>query len=478
MLGSSIDSSRLQYARFWTFAGLGVGAALLAGYLIGVLGVLGAVVTILVPVLLLLLTGVLLSPRFGLFLYVQLSYCTPVISHFLPVESPIPLGTLIEGILVLTMLSVVLNGKDMDWNRLKNPAFYLVMVWFIFTCLQYFNPETPDRASWLYRFRSISFQWLVAALLVSVVPLKGSDVRVLIGSWFFWSVLAALWGFRQQYIGLTDSEMFWLINVGATTHLLFGYMRSWSFFSDAAQLGAEMAGATLVALVLFLESRKWVWSLLFLLLTGVFFWGFAVSSTRSALFVMLGGFPVYLVMKRNVRRLIISGGLAVVVLAFLLFTSVGNSNYQIYRIRTALHPTEDPSFMLRIENQKKLAERLKPLPFGVGLGTSSLSGVLFNPGHWAGQIQPDSAYVIVWIETGAVGLGLYLFVVLSILGIGAYRVWHLPDGRLKVTMIALLAQSVGITLMAYSNTITGQFPTSTMLFISMFLFTTCHRFND
>ncbi len=162
-------------------------------------------------------------------------------------------------------------------------------------------------------------------------------------------------------------------------------------------------------------------------------------------------------------------------LAFLLFTNIGNSNYQIYRIRTALHPTEDPSFLLRLENQNLLKKYLNPLPFGVGLGTSSISGAQYNPDHWAAIVQPDSAYVIVWIETGVVGVSLYVAILLALIGIGAYKIWHLKNKRAVTLMIALLAQFVGVVLMAYSNTIMGQFPTSTLLFITTFLVTTCDR---
>ncbi|MBC8153279.1 MAG: O-antigen ligase family protein [Bacteroidetes bacterium] len=461
--------------RYWLFGVAAISGALVAGYLTSTMGIPGAVITVLIPLLLATLVGVLISPRFGLFLYVQFSYLIPIVGHFITIELPIPLGTVIEGILVLTLLSVFLNGKQMQWERLHNPAFYLVVFWVVFTCLEFFNPETPDRASWLIRFRTLSFQWLVAAILVSVIPIRLRDVKVLIVSWLIWSSAAALWAFKQQYIGLTESENIWLMTVGARTHLLFGQLRSFSFYSDAAQLGVEMAGATLVCLILAIESKRLSIRLLYLALTAFFFWGFAVTGTRSALFVIFGGVPFYLLLKRDITRIVVGGAVGIALLAFLLFTSIGSSNYQIYRIRTALRPTEDPSFLLRLENQNLLKARLAPLPFGVGLGTSSASGAVYNPNHWAAIIQPDSAYVIVWVETGIVGVSLYIAILLALAGIGVRRVWALDNKRVSILMIALLSQFVGVILMAYSNTIMGQFPTSTMLFITTFLVTTCDR---
>lgn len=477
MFNQAIGFADYFERRYWLFGTVALLTALVAGWLVGVWGLVGAVVIILVPLLIAMVLGVMISPKFGLFLYVQLSYLIPIVIHFNTVELPIPIGTVIEAIQVMVLLGIFLNGRQMEWHRLRNPAFYLVLIWVGFTCLQYFNPETPDRASWLIRFRTLSFQWLCAAIIVSVIPITRRDIKVLLVSWFVWSLAAAAWGFKQQYIGLTESEMDWLINFGAKTHLLFGQLRSFSFYSDAAQFGVEMAGATLVCLILCIESTRWRNRLVFLVLTAVFFWGFAVTGTRSALFVLFGGFPFYLLLKRDLPRIVVGGCIGGLLLAFLLFTNIGNGNYQIYRIRTALHPTEDPSFVLRLENQKLLKAYLEPLPFGVGLGTSSISGATYNPNHWAAIVQPDSAYVIVWIETGIVGVILYLSILLALVGLGVYNVWQVKDKRLQVLLIALLSQFVGVILMAYSNTIMGQFPTTTMMYISIFLFTTVGRWN-
>ncbi len=477
MFNQAINLPDYFERRYWLFGTISLLTALATGCLIGVWGIQGAVLVVLVPLLITTLIGVIVYPKFGLFLYVQVSYLIPIVAHFLPIELPIPIGTVIEAILVIILLGLFLNGRQMDWSRLQNPAFYLVIVWVAFTCLEFFNPETPDRASWLIRFRTLSFQWICAVVIVSVLDITRRDIKVFLVSWFFWSFAAALWGFKQQYIGLTESEMTWLINVGAKTHLLFGQLRSFSFYSDAAQFGVEMAGATLVCLILCLESQRWFNRLAFLLLTLVFFWGFAVTGTRSALFVLFGGFPFYLLLKRNLIRILVGGCVGLLILAFLLFTSIGNGNYQIYRIRTALRPTEDPSFVLRLQNQKLLKSYLDPLPFGVGLGTSSVSGATYNPNHWAAIIQPDSAYVIVWMETGIVGVSLYISILLALVGIGTYNVWRVKDKRLQVLLIALLAQFMGVILMAYSNTILGQFPTSTMVFISTTLFTTARRWD-
>ncbi|MCY7353187.1 MAG: O-antigen ligase family protein [Cytophagaceae bacterium] len=448
---------------------IGIGAA------IGLTGMVGAVGVLGIPVAIALLAGVLAEPRFGLLLYVHASFLLGF-SRFLP-PSDFPVGLVIDGILVVTLLSTFFHGKRMAWERLGRPGFLLIAAWFGYTLLEFFNPEAPYRMAWFAHIRAISLHWLLAALLALVIPVTRRDLRVLIGSWLVWSVFAAFWAYKQHYIGLADSEVDWLNLGNDKTHVLFGHLRCFSFYSDASQFGAEMAGVTLVCLIGLFEERTWWRRGIALVLAGLCFWAFALSGTRSALFVLIAGYGFYLVVKRDVVKLILGSVVSGFVFVLLMFTYLGQSNYQVARIRSALRPLEDPSFMVRLENQQKLAAYLKPLPFGAGIGTSSDAGLKYSPQHFAAQIPPDSWLVELWIETGIVGVSLYVLMLLTFITIGVVKVSRLNDPRLKVIMTALLAEFVGIAVMGYSNPVLGQFPTSSLIFINSVLFTTCDRWD-
>lgn len=459
----------------WFYGALGVSVALAAGWLIGTGGSVGVMMVVGVPIALLLVISILLEPKIGLLIYINLSFSLGL-TRFVPSDAP--LGLSIDGVIMLTLLSVFLNGKRMNWKRLRHPVFYMLVAWLCYTILEYFNPEAPYRPAWFYHARSFSLNWFYVAIIILVAPITKADIRLLIKLWLVWSFLAALWAFKQQYIGLEQAEIRWLVEGGNDkTHILWGQLRSFSFYSDAAQFGAEMAGITLVCLIRVFEAKKWVVRLGFLALALVFFWGFAVSGTRSALFVLLAGFPAYLFLTRDMNRILTGAAVAAPVLAILLFTHLGDSVYHIYRIRTALRPTEDASFLLRLENQQKLRGYLKDLPFGAGIGSSADTGSRFSPNHFAAQIPPDSWYVEIWIETGIVGLTLYLLMIAGIISFGTYKIWQIKDPWLRITMIAFLAEFIGIALMCYSNAILSQFPTSTILYITCILFTTCERWD-
>ena len=461
--------------RFWLYSLLGGLYTIGTGYLISKLGTPGAVLAMLVPIALTMLILVLLEPRFGLLIYVQFSFAIGL-SRFLQVD--FPLGLVVDGLLFLTAMSLFLNGQRMNWARLRSPAFALITIWFLYTVIELLNPEAPYQPAWFFHVRPFSLHWFLVACIVLVAPITRNDVRILVNSWLFWSFLAALWGFKQQYIGLSPAEVVWL-NSGnnAKTHMLFGQLRCFSFYSDAAQFGAEMAGVTVVAVIRAFEEKKLLYKLGYGLLALLFFWGYAISGTRSALFVLIAGFGFYLLLKRDILKLLIGLAMAIPLLLLLMYTSVGSSNYQVQRMRSALMPMNDPSFVLRLQNQEKLATYLKDLPFGAGIGTSADMGARFSPQHWAAQIPPDSWYVELWIETGRVGVTLYILMLVGLVGIGVYRVWQLKDPWLVKVMYAFLAEFVGIACMGYSNPVLGQFPTNSIIFISTMLIVSCHRWD-
>ncbi|GAA4449315.1 O-antigen ligase family protein [Nibrella saemangeumensis] len=470
---SLLPESFYQQKRPWLYYLVGTLAALVAGYLIATRGVVGSVLVVLVPVAALLLIGVLLEPKIGLYLFVQLSFLVPCLTRFFTIDAPV--GTSLDGILILTVVGILLNGKRMNWSRLRHPVFYVLLLWFGYNFLELFNPEAPNRVAWYVHVRAFSLYWLFVAFAILVLPITRLDIKILLGTWLTWSFFAAMWAYKQQYLGLTETESAWLYSVGYHTHLLFGRLRCFSFYSDAALFGAEMTSVTLVCLIQVIEQKKLWRKLFFLFLALVFFWGFALSGTRGALFVLLAGFPVYLIMRRDFIKIAVGICIAAPLLFLLMFTYVGNANYEIYRIRTALKPMEDPSFLLRLENQKKLANYLKDLPFGAGIGTSGDAGTRYSPDHFAAQIPPDSWYVELWIETGVVGVSFYILMILLIGLIGTYKIWRLKDPWLIKTMSSFIAVFAGIALMGYSGHTMGQLPTCSLLFTYTMLFTTCDR---
>lgn len=95
-----------------------------------------------------------------------------------------------------------------------------------------------------------------------------------------------------------------------------------------------------------------------------------LSGTRGAMIVPLAGLALYTFVSKQTKTIITSSTLLLLTYVFFALTTIGNSNATIRRMRTAFTPTEDASFNVRKENQKKLASYMKYKPFGEGLGLS------------------------------------------------------------------------------------------------------------
>jgi len=197
--------------------------------------------------------------------------------------------------------------------------------------------------------------------------------------WGVFTILATLKGLVQLYIGLDPGEQFWIDTVGGITHLINGQLRVFSFFSDAGQFGAAQAAAGTVSLLV-ATSITGKRNKIFFLIVGVMgLWGMILSGTRGAMIVPMIGGIVYLILSKNIRILVTGGIMLAFIYVFFAYTYIGDSNYQIARMRTAFRPEEDASYIVRLENRAILKTYLVDKPFGGGIGSAGNWGQRFSP---------------------------------------------------------------------------------------------------
>lgn len=383
-----------------------------------------------------------------------------------------PFGLAIDGFLLLSVLLVLAKAHKDDYQRLRSLPFYVFGTWFVYTILQVMNPQAPGIQGWLYAIRGTSFNFFFIIILTLMLIRERKYLHLFIYTWMGWSLLAFLWAMKQKFIGLDGAEQAWLNAGNASTHILHGKLRVFSFYSDAGQFGAAMAQAGLVALIMALGQGSWLRKGVFALLGVLFLYGMAVSGTRGALFVLVAGGFVYLLVSRNFAILtlgILAGAMAFILLKY---TYIGQGNYEVQRLRSALN-TDDASFNVRRANQQKLARYLADKPFGGGIGTSGYFGLRFSPNTLLAQTATDSWFVRIWAETGVVGLFIHLGGLLLLVAVGFFKVFTLHDPRLRNTMGALLAGFAGIVAASYGNSLLGQFPTNIVSMMSVAMLWLC-----
>jgi cell division protein FtsW (lipid II flippase) len=251
------------------------------------------------------------------------------------------------------------------------------------------------------------------------------------------------------------------------THILFGKLRVFSFFTDAGQFGASQghAGAVFIITAIGLKNNRDKW---FLFIAGFLaLYAMMISGTRGAISVPLGAGLLFIILSKRTSLIIVGGILMVVIFVFFKFTTIGNNVYAIKRMRTAFDPN-DPSLQVRLSNQRLLKTYMATRPIGGGIGSTGGFGKQFSPGNILAETPTDSWYVIIWTEQGVVGLTLHLFILFYILTKSSLVImFRLKNEELKFTIMGLTCGMFGIMIAAYGNAIFGQMPTGITLYMSM-----------
>jgi hypothetical protein len=141
-------------------------------------------------------------------------------------------------------------------------------------------------------------------------------------------------------------------------------------------------------------------------------------------------------------------------------------------MRTAFHPAEDESAIVRVENRKKLSQFMHNKPFGSGTGSSGNWAIRFSPNSFLASTPTDGWFTQIWVENGPIGLMLHLVIILFVLAKGAFDIFFvIKNEELRGYCMALLCPLVGVLAASYSSSLFGQMPVGLLNYFSMaFLF--------
>jgi len=423
------------------------------------------IISLLLPLVLLQVGFVFLKPKVGIISVFVVNYFAMGLARYVPG----PLGLSVDGLLALTWLAVVFSqfNRSVKWRMAWNGFTIAAIVWYLYALFQLFNPEAVSRVAWFYAMRGVSLYMVLTIPLIFLVYNQKKDLNQMLKLWAWFTLAGVAKGLMQQVIGPDPWEQHWLAVIGGKTHLLPGGLRIFSFFTDAATYGGAMGYSGVVFLILALHTHSGKQRFFFGLVGLVAFYGMVISGTRGALAVPFAGLALYAVLSKQVKMLLAGAVLMIGVFVFLKFTTIGNSVYEIRRFRTGLDP-DNPSLMVRKENQQKLKVYLADKPFGGGLGSAGNWGLRFSPGTFLAETPTDSWYVQIWAEQGRVGLTLHLLILIYILGYCSYLIFFkLRSEELRTKASALVAGMFGIMVASYGSGALGQMPNGLIVYMSM-----------
>ena len=364
--------------------------------------------------------------------------------------------------IVLIALAII-DVKEAKFQRTANIMLFALLIWCSFCILEVLNDTCGigiQVSAWYTTARSLAFQLMYAFIVYSIYI---SNPKVLIKYMYVWgafALFAAFWVWKQQHLGMTPAENSFLQGRGRTTHLLQAgtLIRYFSIYGDAANFGIGTA-ATAVAFIIFAITSKIKKHKIFFIIVGLgAAWAMFPSGTRTAIACLMAGMFVYVFLSKSFKIAIpftIVFGLMIFILAF---TTIGNGNQQIRRMRSAFDKS-DASANQRSINQQAMKKYLAEAPWGIGMGVSYQNVPANNKYTFMATVPPDSEYVFIWIHTGIIGITIFLIcTALMLLGACWIVFVRLKSPSLRGIGAGFCCAFVAIQLGGYGNQVLLQFP--------------------
>ena len=279
--------------------------------------------------------------------------------------------------------------------------------------------------------------------------------------WALLSLFSAFWTWKQVNFGFTPAESYWMETRGRTTHILNAgtLIRYFSAFNDAANYGCHAASAAVAFIIFSITNKIKRAKVFFLLIAIVVIWGMFQSGTRTAIFCMGAGLAVKIAVPFSI--------FFAVATILLVFTTIGNGNQQIRRMRSAFNKN-DASANVRDINKEAIKKYIRDIPWGIGLGMESKNVPANNKFKKLSSIPPDSEYVFIWVHTGPIGVTVFACCMFLIFIGGCYVImFRLKNKTLIGIGAGFCCAFVSINLGGYANQVLYQYPNGLTFFGGM-----------
>lgn len=400
-------------------------------------------------------------PEFGIVVLLMLAYLLFFVGR-LGIE--FPLGTVMDGIQGMLILGFFIQQKRRpNWKVFRGPISVMILIWILYNLVQVANPAAESRLAWVYTIRAVAIVMLTYFVFMYQIRTI-RFLRFLIKLWLGLALFAALYAYKQEYIGFSGAEEAWLNSEGVADLLFIdGHWRKFSIFSDPVAFSYNMVIASIICIAL-LTFVNQIWKKVVLgLMLGLFFSAMLFSGTRGA-YVLIPAAMAFFVILRINRQVLFFSGIAALFFLFLIFVPTTNSS--IVRFQTAFKPNDDISFQARKNNQKRIQPYILSHPIGGGLGATGAWGQRFAPQSYLANFPPDSGYVRIAVELGWVGLFLFCLLMFFILREGIINYFAIRNPELKTYCLAMLLAVFAYNIGNYPQEALVQFPSNIYFYLA------------
>jgi len=172
----------------------------------------------------------------------------------------------------------------------------------------------------------------------------------------------------------------------------------------------------------------------------------------------MAGIMVYVFLSKSFKIAVPITIVGAIMAFLLIFTTVGDGNQQIRRMRSAFDK-DDASANQRSINQEAMKKYMKEAPWGISLAVGYQNAPANNKYTFMAKVPPDSEYVFIWIHTGVIGITTFLITTLM-MWVGACWIvlFKLKSPSLTGIGAGMCSSFVAMQLGGYGNQVLMQFP--------------------
>ena len=390
--------------------------------------------------------GMVAYPIFGICCLLLMAFGLFFIIRF---DINYPMGTVLDGMQVLLLLGFFIKQKKYpDWSIFKGPVATMLLIWIGYNLLQIINPSAESRLAWVYTVRTIAI--LTLMYFVFVYQIRTIDhVRTLLKLWLVLAFVAMVYAYKQEYIGIAAKEIADMESDPLAVSLMFidGHWRKYSIFSDPVEFSYHMVISALLCIALITGPLKKYQKLGLAIFCILMLNAMLFSGTRGAYVLVPVSLVLLAVLNFNKQILLFS---SIAAFGILVMIYIPTSNPSLARFQSAFRPSEDASYNVRKQNQKRIQPYILTHPMGGGLGATGMWGVRFAPHSFLANFPPDSGYMRVAVEMGWIGLFIFCCLMFVVLKSGIEYFFKIRNPELR-------SYCLGMTLVLFALNI-GNFP--------------------
>ncbi|MCC6723215.1 MAG: O-antigen ligase family protein [Saprospiraceae bacterium] len=417
----------------------------------------------------LLLVGVLAIPMVvACFLNLQIGIIVMLCAGFLlglvAKYTDAPIGTALDGLLVLMLVGMLARLiKERDFSFARNPISIFIFAWIYYNLLEVLNPWAQSRLAWVYTVRTVALLlslYFIACYAFNSYKRIVTTLKVILALGF----ISALYSLKQEWIGFSNAETTWLHADEERFMLIFQWdrMRVFSFFSDPTTFGILMGYMSMFCLILAAGPFK-IWRKISLLLAaGSMLLGMAYAGSRTPFVMLPAGVILYLILTFKRQTILAALMFFMIGAAFIMKST---SSAVVWRIQSAFRGESNDTIEVRMKNQARIQPYILSHPVGAGLGSTGYWGKRFTPDSWLASFAHDSLYVRLAVETGWVGLIIYMGLLFTAMRTSIRYYFRVKDPTIKTLYLAFTVTVFLLALASYPQEAITLLPTSVVFYL-------------